>query len=190
MQARLVLIRHGLTDWNIQRRYLGLTDMGLNEEGVRQAAIVKERLAHEHIDRVYSSDRKRARDFASLVFGDIKITALPELREIEFGAFEGLTYKEIMERYPDEYTAWINDPLNASIPGGESVRDVRRRVMKAVETIAKENAGRSAAVVTHAGPMAIVKREFSGSKDFWAEWPEPACVTILELSGEEKRWVR
>jgi phosphoserine phosphatase len=180
MPTKVILIRHGETVWNLERRYLGITDIGLNDTGVKQAQKVKDAVVLERVDKVYSSDRKRARDFAALVFGDIDVEALPALREIEFGAFEGLTYEEIMKYYPNVYTAWIKDPLSASIPCGESVRDVRHRVMNAIDRIVGQNAGKTVAIVTHAGPIAIVTQELSGAKDFWEAWPEPGCVRIVE----------
>lgn len=181
MPTKVILIRHGQTSWNLEKRYLGKTDIGLDDVGVQQAALVRDELRSEKIDRIYSSDRKRAIDFASLVFGDRRIETVPDLREIDFGSFEGLTYKELMLYYPGLYTSWINDPMSTSIPYGESGHGMKARVNAAIDKIVKENAGKVLAVVTHAGPMAVIRQTFSGARDFWQGWPEPGSVHYYEL---------
>ena len=181
MPTKLILIRHGQTDWNLERRYQGITDTGLNDEGIREAQKVKEALSSERVDKVYSSDRKRALDFANLVFGGMAVEAMAAFREIGFGAFEGLTYEEIMKRYPDAYVAWIKDPLKVLIPQGESVGSVKDRVFNAIHKIVNENKGKTLAIVTHAGPIAVIMHKLSGAKDFWEAWPEPGCVRIVEF---------
>lgn len=181
MTTRVTLIRHGQTEWNIQRRYLGLTDIGLNDEGRRQAEKVRKRLAAEHFDKVYSSDRRRARESAELIFTDMHIEPVPELREMDFGVFEGLTYDEIDRLHPDVYKAWINDPLNIRIPDGESFNLVKERVMGAMNRILTDNPGLSIAVISHAGPISVMMQEYKSSKGFWEGWPEPGCISVLEF---------
>jgi len=96
MSTTLILIRHGQTDANKQRRYCGAYDCDLNENGRAQARKLNELLRKEVIDQVYSSDLERAMQFSKKIFGDKKINVLSDLREIDFGIFDGLTHEEIM----------------------------------------------------------------------------------------------
>ncbi len=183
MPTKLILVRHGQTSWNIQKRYLGWTDIGLDDHGNVQGRKTRSRFCNEKPDRLYSSDLSRAMDFAKIVFGSTPET-LHGLREINFGAFEGLTYDDIVKKWPEDYDNWIKDPLNCRIPGGESVPEVKERVISAIRKIVEDNCGKVVAAVSHAGPIAIVMRELSGGGDFWSSWPEPACVNIIEFDKD------
>ena len=99
MATRLILIRHGETDYSTEKRYCGLTDVCLNKRGIEQAEGLCQKLGEEDVDKVYSSDLRRASEFAKIVFKNKEIEPAPEFREINFGIFEGLTYEEIMARY-------------------------------------------------------------------------------------------
>lgn len=184
MRTRIIFIRHGQTDWNIQRRYLGLTDIGLNSEGRKQALKVKRRVEEMGaVDKVYSSDRRRAREFAALIFDGMEVTGVAGLRETDFGVFEGLTYDQILVSYPDIYRAWIDDPMNVTIPRGESFLSVRERALASVSDIVKCNAGKAVAIISHAGPLSVIMKEYAGSNDFWGSWPEPGCISVVEFDG-------
>lgn len=189
MQTRLILIRHGETDWNAQKRYMGSTDIDLNERGHDQARALKQRLYGQPIDAVYSSDAKRAVNFARHVFEGLPIEATPELREMGFGVFEGMRYDEITERYPELYRAWIDDPFGVDIPDGESANRFRSRIMGVMHKIAGQGEGRVSAIVTHGGPIGIFVSDALGLADIWSEMPETGGFRIMERRKGE-RWVR
>ena len=167
MATRLILIRHGETDYSLERRYCGLTDAPLNEKGVEQAEELCRRLNGEGVDRVYSSDSRRALEFARMVFTNKKIEAAPEFREMNFGVFEGLTYEEIMERHVEIYKKWLKDPLETVIPEGNSLVDFKERIEKALEKIVRVNRDKTLAIVTHAGPIKIIMGNIMKSKNIW-----------------------
>jgi len=156
MSTKLILIRHGETEWSYQKRYCGFTDIDLNEKGRWQARKLYQRLCGEKIHKVYSSDMKRTVQFAMTVFKDMAPEELLHLREMSFGIFEGLTYGDIMEKYPQVYGRWLENPLHIIIPQGESLHSLARRVRKAVRRILSQNSNSTVAVFTHAGPIRVI----------------------------------
>lgn len=127
---RLYLIRHGETTLNEKRCYYGFTDPPLNERGLWQAECLHKSLGEIPFDRVVCSPLLRAKKTAEIVLGDRKnrLVTADELREQNFGIFEGKTYEELKELYPDELNAWNQNFSTYRIPEGESFADVRHRV--------------------------------------------------------------
>lgn len=166
------MIRHGETDWNRDKRYCGLTDVCLNKRGIEQAEELCQKLGREKIDRIYSSDLKRTREFARIVFKDRRVETIPELREMDFGVFEGLRHEEIMKRYSEIYKKWLNDPLNTLIPEGDILIDFKKRIEEAVERIVSLNKGKALAIVTHAGPIKVIMSNITKSENIWGINPE------------------
>lgn len=165
----IYLIRHGETDWNLQKRYQGQTDTELNEQGREQAAKLAQKMKHKDIDLVYVSDLLRAKEFASMVFPNKRIIELPELREMNFGIFEGLTYQEIMEKYPQEYETWFANPAAYTIINGESLLELAERVNLVWEIISREAEDQNIAVVAHGGPLKVILGKLQGKalKNIW-----------------------
>lgn len=189
MAKRIILIRHGETDWNLQGRYQGKADIDLNATGRGQAAKLSIRLQNEAIDRVYSSDRIRAVSSARIIFHGREPEIEADLREISFGVFEGLNYEEILERYPEVHAGWMKNPFDAMIPGGEAPADFRKRVLGAFGNIVSLNKGKVVAIVAHGGPVNVIVRDILGAKvpdDFI---PGPTSVSIIEFSNGKARGV-
>jgi broad specificity phosphatase PhoE len=185
-----VLIRHGETDWNLEGRYQGSMDIPLNPKGVRQAELLNKRMSKEKFDRIYSSDRIRAKDFASIIFKGKDISAVPGLREISFGVFEGMMYEEILREHKDVYSEWMKDPLNTAPPSGEDPGDFKKRVIAAFDHIASQSRGQeSVAIVTHGGPISIIINSVSGRGEFWDNIPGNGSISIIEIKGGERRVV-
>lgn len=180
MPARLILIRHGQTDANLKKKYSGFMDVELNSKGEKQAGRLRKRLTAVKIHKVYASDRRRAIDTAKIIFKGFKIETIAGLRELHFGVFEGLTYKEIMKKYPGIYKKWLNDPFNITIPGGENLGDFKKRVMKSFRKIILLNRRRTTAVVCHGGTISIFINNILKSNDFWKLMPQPASLSIVE----------
>ena len=151
----LILVRHGETDWNAQRRWQGHSDTRLNDAGREQAR----RLAEEfpRVDAVYSSDLARARETAEIVAGTIglEVRLDERLRERGFGSWEGLTMDEIESAFPDDKRAW----LAGSGPGAldaESFVAFATRVGSFVEDVGRRHAGEEVLVVAHGGTIRVV----------------------------------
>jgi len=181
MQTRIILIRHGETDWNVERRYLSRTDIDINDTGRMQILQALGAVKKEQIVRVYASDRKRALNSAALLFADMTVEKLPELCEMDFGIFEGLRYDEIFEKYKDIYDRWIDDPRKNTIPEGESFTAFEARVMGEIKEIVSANPGKSVAVVTHGGVVRLILSNIFKPPRFWdIKMVKPGTVTIIE----------
>jgi len=185
MQTRIILIRHGETDWNKERRYLSHTDIDINDTGRAQALAAAKSIKDENIARVYASDRKRAVNSAQLLFKGCPIEQSPDLREMNFGIFEGQRYEEILAAYKNIYDSWINDPHKASIPQGETFAAFESRVMGKIRVIAQDNIGKTTAVVTHGGVIRLILYAILKPKRFWdIKMVAPGTVTIIEADAD------
>jgi alpha-ribazole phosphatase len=155
---RLILVRHGETDWNAQRRYQGWSDSPLNDIGVRQADLLSARLAGERVGAVYTSDLQRAMQTAQAIVAQHALPAIadPRLREMSFGGWEGLTHEEIRARWPDEMDAWLCDPLRVAPPGGETLAQLADRVRGALDDIVGKGADQTVVLVSHGGPLRVL----------------------------------
>jgi probable phosphoglycerate mutase len=152
--ATLILVRHGETDWNRERRWQGHADTPLNETGREQARALARALNGEAIAAVYSSDLRRARETAEIVADGRGLPVLVDrrLREIDFGEWEGLRTVEIHERYPEFMAAW--PPTDGRpFPGGETYGAMGARVVAALGEIARRHPDEDVVVVLHGGPI-------------------------------------
>lgn len=186
MSTRLILIRHGETDWNKKKLYLSFTDIELNENGKIQARELYKRLRKEKIRRIYSSDYRRAKNFADIVFKGLRIEDMSSLREMDFGVFEGLTHQKVMRKFSPIYKKWLKNPDNVSIPGGENLKNFRKRVRGALKQILALNRNGSVAVITHAGPIKIIVSDVLRSKDTWNIRIDLASMSIIEFKKNKK----
>jgi len=184
-RTRLILIRHGETDYNAEKKYYGFSDPPLNDIGTWQAERLHERLKTEKIDQVYSSDLKRARHTAGIVFKNNEIKIYSDLREMNFGIFEGLQHYEIMEKYSQIYTNWIKNPLNIKIPKGEAFKSFKKRVLLILKSIIAENKGRTAAIISHGGPIKIFLNDIlkKEPEKFWTIKQDSAALNIIDYIG-------
>lgn len=178
--TRLVLIRHGVTKWNKEKRYCGHKDIGLSSEGKSQVKLLSSRLNAVGFDKVYCSDRKRAMQTARMLFKQVRIIPDRGLREINFGVLEGLKHEEIMEEYADIYKKWLKNSFKNNIPKAEPMNTFKKRVENAIWNIIQSNSNKTIAVVCHGGVIGIFVKGILKSKNFWRCIPSPASVTMLE----------
>jgi broad specificity phosphatase PhoE len=155
--VRLLLARHGQTEWNADRRFQGKTDIALSEVGRAQAHALGRALRGRRITAAYVSPMRRAVETAEIALADagIPLTPIEELRELSLGAWEGCTVDEIRAQEGDPYAAWLRAPLDCPPPGGEPLPDVRDRVLAAVEKIGAAHADGDALVVAHGGVISV-----------------------------------
>lgn len=187
----LILIRHGQTQYNLQRKYCGFSDLPLDAAGVKQAENLAHRFKKIQVDKIYSSDLKRAYETAKIIFKNRPISLSKNLREINFGLFEGLDHREAMDKYPELYQEWLENPLGFKIPTGESLREVKKRVLGKISSLVYTNKQKTLAVVTHGGPIRIalchaLGRDYSS---FWQMEQKNAAVNILLYHGKQKPMV-
>jgi len=131
-----MLIRHGETDWNKEEKFRGQIDVPLNETGIAQAKLLADYLKDTHIEAIYSSPLKRALRTAEIIAGyhDVKIKTSAGLIDFNYGQWQGLSHKEVRDKYPGLYDAWINNKL-IRVPGGESLDNVRTRSFSLVKQV-------------------------------------------------------
>ena len=139
--VRLVLIRHGQTEWNKSGRYQGQSDVKLSEEGLAQARCLAEHFPVAHLDAVYASDLSRAMMTAEIVAEKFNLEVRPEpaFRELSFGDWEGLTYAQIVSGWPEAMAHFLTRPDIMVIPGGETFPQVQARSMKRLRKIVAEH---------------------------------------------------
>jgi len=164
--TRICLVRHGETEWNAARRLQGQIDIGLNETGIRQAAATGRWLRRTRIDALYSSDLQRAWATAQAIAQAVGLIpcAVPEMRERCYGIFEGLTYAEAKQKYPDSYADFEGRNPDCNFETGESLREMFTRVTSKLEAIAAAHRGQNVVVVLHGGVLDIINRFVRGSR--------------------------
>ncbi len=155
---RLLLVRHGVTLNNQQGRYMGQSDIALNDLGEQEALMLAERLAGEPLDVIVTSDLQRARVTAQII---ARHHALPiyedaALREIAMGQWEGFTYAEILARDEALVKRWRADPTNHAPPGGETTAQLRDRLADALERWQSQYPAANVLWVTHAGAIGVL----------------------------------
>lgn len=161
----LCLIRHGETAWNAERRIQGQLDIPLNAAGEAQAQATAQALQTQHFDAAFCSDLARAHATARAATEHLGIALTPdrELRERNYGLFQGLTYAEAEQRYPQDFARHTaREPDYAFPQGGESLADFSARVLAAMERITSAHAGGRVLIVTHGGVLDVVHRLATG----------------------------
>lgn len=192
MITRLVLIRHGITEWNLKKRYCGRIDVGLSKLGRLQVKALARSLEKKSFHKIYASDRRRALETAGILFGSARIIKVKGLREMNFGILEGLRHKEILEKIGSAYKNWLADPYKYRIPKAEPLPAFQKRVKAAVKKIACANRGKCVAVVCHGGTIGVLVSSILKKKNFWRYIPSAASATILEIRGNSRKikWAR
>ncbi len=151
---RVLLVRHGDTELNSAERYWGWTDVKLSAAGLRQAERLRSRLAVEKIDAIYSSGLERASVTAKIIASrhQLEVVACAELREVNFGQLEGLTFSEISQLYPEVAKLWEERSLK-EYPGGDNLSKFSNRVGKFLSRLEKHTAEETILIVAHAGVL-------------------------------------
>jgi broad specificity phosphatase PhoE len=164
--TKLILIRHGESIYNLEKRYTGQTDVPLTEKGILQAKITADYILKNYkIDEVYSSDLCRAVETAKPVAEPlgIEIKKDPRLREIYAGKWQGLYFSEVKELYKSDYDSYKSDRYTGRTTGGESLVEVYSRAAAAVNEIAERCCGKTVLISLHNGPLMALQALFMGT---------------------------
>jgi len=186
--ARLLLVRHGITEWNILHKIQGKSDIDLNEKGYRQVERIGERLAGEKIDAVFSSDLKRALSTAdAAIYGrKFEIRKSTDLREMNYGNAEGMTYGELKEAYPEIAASLFNFQTDISFPGGETFTEFASRAEAFLKSLKDYSEDQTILVVTHGGIIKSMVCSLLGIGQI--HWPkiriDNASLSIVSTYGE------
>ncbi len=160
--TRLCLVRHGETDWNAQCRIQGNTDIDLNDLGRQQAELAGRALAKTGFQALYSSDLKRAWNTAVIIGRHLGLEPqpLPQLRERDYGFFEGMTYSDARRLHPEDFARYERRDPQYDFGTGENLETLLARVSKALLQILAEHPGETVAVVVHGGVLDVAWRFF------------------------------
>jgi len=191
MSATLILVRHGQTDWNVNGRYMGWTDEALNEEGLRQAERLAQRIDQWPISAVFSSPLRRAVKTAEIAAGphSIAVQTIEELGEMRIGAWEGMYAGDIAAKYPELWKTWRTNPGDFRMPGGESLGEVRRRAIGAFDRIMDKSEGKMVLAVTHDVVVRLLVAHCLGvSADIYRRLEVGnASITVIERDSVKLR---
>jgi probable phosphoglycerate mutase len=184
--TRLYLVRHGATQLSAEDRFAGSIDVQLSDEGRAQAASLGARLNGERLDAIYSSPMSRTRDTAAVAAAacGLPLSLVDGLREIAHGHWEGLTRREVEERFADEYASWEADPFTFAPAGGESGAAVLARALAAIRQILDRHAGQRVLVVSHKATIRLALSSLLGfdPRGYRDRLDQaPACLNVLDF---------
>lgn len=190
--VRLYLLRHCETDWNKEKKYLGRTDLALNENGIKSAKILSEFLKQIKFDKIYSSEYLRAYQTAKIIGKNKEIEKFKYFNEIDFGDWEGLTFNQITEIYGKEIVdKYLKDPLNFKFSNGESFKNLYKRVTRGLNFILdtynndnNNNNNKNILIVGHSGVNRIIigkALKISFKKSFWRIKQDLGCINIINF---------
>jgi len=162
--TRICIIRHGETDWNVEKRIQGHTDIPLNETGRAQALAMAFNAAHQRFHAIYSSDLLRATETARVLAQreDHQVKLLPQLRERHFGIFQGITADEGAVFHPAAYGRYVARDLDYDFETGESLRRFADRVADGIDWLVRHHGGQTIAAVSHSGVLDVIYRRATG----------------------------
>jgi probable phosphoglycerate mutase len=189
--TRLLIVRHGETDWNREGRWQGHAGPGLNELGRRQAAAIAARLVHASPQVLVSSDLERATETAAAI-GDLTgLTARidPRFREVDVGEWSSLTRPQVAERYPDAYREW-EQGRNAGYPGGETFEDLQVRCQAALDDLFEHGRDQTVALVAHGGSIRAVIASVLGldpGRRRLLATGRNCSLSVIESRGSDRR---
>jgi len=182
-QVELILVRHGQTDWNIERRFQGHTDIPLNKVGIDQARALAAAMNGKPIATVYSSDLSRAVQTASILAENRGAAIMfdQRLREIYMGAWEGRTWMDVKTNLPNEIKELRSNPVFSRAEGGESLAELADRLRDFADDMAKTFAGKTVLVVSHGLSVSALHCLADGiplgqARDLVPENCTPVCI--------------
>jgi broad specificity phosphatase PhoE len=174
--TRLILVRHGQTDWNVEGRWQGQADVPLNSRGLEQAQQLATELADAGIQAIYASDMQRARQTVQPLAErtGLPVCIDPRLREIHQGEWQGLLVTEIMARYGELFYRRQADPSAVAPPGAETVEQVQGRAYQALDEILERHPHETVAIVAHGFVIALLRLRLENRpvEDVWQLVPK------------------
>ena len=190
--GRIILVRHGETDWNLAGRFQGQIDIPLNKNGQSQAKAAGIFLSKFHIDHAFSSSMTRPRETAEAILSfhpDVKIELKDDLKEIAHGLWEGKLESEIEENWPDLLAKWKNRPEEVEMPQGESIEQVSIRSVRCWESICSNmSSGESILIVAHDAVNKTILCHLLGlkPKDIWSIKQGNGGISIIDIPINKK----
>jgi probable phosphoglycerate mutase len=192
---RIILVRHGQTDWNdggsSGEHFRGRIDIGLNATGIAQAKAVGDCLALVDVDAIYASPLERAMDTARPIAArhGLKVAPLQGLLDINYGQWGGRSHREVADQWPELYSQWRTAPHLVQIPGGESLNDIRQRIDQGLKTLSERHDRGIIVLVGHQAVNKVMVCRFLGLDNaaFWHIRQDTGCINRFDLDGERAR---
>jgi probable phosphoglycerate mutase len=186
---RLIIIRHGESEWNRIGRYQGQADAPLSELGLRQAEALAQRLRNEPIDAIFTSPLQRAAKTAEAVAGHhrhVPFHVEPALLEIHHGDWQGMLSAEVVERYGKALEEWRNHPTRSQMPNGESFSNILKRVLDFREALQERYSDKNVLVSTHDVVVKILVADALGMNMDRINriWVTNASVSVIEYGAD------
>jgi broad specificity phosphatase PhoE len=190
MVDTVYLIRHGETEWNIIGRWQGILDVELNEVGREQAQKLAEEAKNTGIEAIYSSDLSRAAETAQALATPLGLTPILDLRlrELDIGVFQGLKEAEIKQKYPEEFAAFLANPLEYRLPEGESRMDLQARVFALWKELLSSSQHQTIALVSHNGTLKMLLSALFPEKTEFFQSHSIPNATLNLLKRVENTW--
>jgi len=189
--TRIILTRHGQTEWNIEGRVQGSLDSPLTEKGLLQARSLAVRLRDEGIKYIYSSDSLRAIGTAEEIRSELGLGTLctnPALREFAFGEWEGCIWQDLRIANPEVFKIWDTEPHLVTTPGGENMGLVMERAWKFLQEIIKLHPEETVCLVTHGVTLKMLVTKALGFEVHeWTKtpWQHNTALNIFEVEGDQ-----
>lgn len=187
----IFLVRHGRTALNVQQVFRGHLDGPLDDVGIRQSEQTGELLQDIDLGTIYTSPLERSVQTAAIIsnFQKNGTEVLPEegFMDLSYGVWEGKTYEEAEEEYPDVYDVWKRDPRKAVIPQAETLTVAKKRIWRAFERILANSSTASLAIVSHRVVNKLLLTGILGlsESDFWKVQQDTCCVNVIEYKNGE-----
>jgi broad specificity phosphatase PhoE len=183
--TRFILVWHGQTEWNRVERFRGRADLSLDNTGRRQAEAAALKLRDWQVAAIYSSPLKRAIETASILARPLSLPVQPleGLIDIDFGSWQGLSPEEVTRQDGELYKRWLERPHQVRFPQGESLEDVRQRVITAVEEVASRHKEQTVILVSHKVVCQVLMCAMLGldNSHFWQVRQDVNAINIFEV---------
>jgi broad specificity phosphatase PhoE len=180
--AKLILARHGETAWNVEKIYRGRADVNLDEVGIKQAELLGKYLSNWELEAIYSSPLKRALDTANIIahYQKVDVHVAEGLIDFDYGKWQSLPEQEAKRLYPTLHNEWHNNPHKVTMPGGESLEDVRKRAIEVVNDVLTKYQG-SVVLVSHRVVNKVLICSLLGldNSHFWNIKQDVGGITIF-----------
>lgn len=181
--TRVYVVRHGQTAWNVGEIFRGRADIPLDETGKKEAELAGKALKDVKIHAIYSSPLSRSMQTSEGIaqFQDVSITPLDAIIDISYGEWEGKSREEVEEKYSDLYKLWITEPQKVQFPGGESLEQVRSRIMAAMEELLTKHHDENIVLVAHRVPNKVISCAVLGldNSHFWRIQQDTASTNLF-----------
>ena len=185
--TRIILVRHGETDWNKEQIFRGRIDVPLNSTGLKQAKATGVALKDYKIDAIYSSTLSRAMETANAISAfhpNIKVREANNFLDIDFGKWQGMSHEKVKKEYKDLYNKWQKEPHNIEMPNGEGLLNVRLRAMEGLNHILKSHDDETVVIASHRVVNKVILCAILGltNQHFWCIRQDTCAINIFNNS--------